>query len=228
MNRMRALAILVAVLLAATGLSACGSSSDVSGLSTTKLLAKAKTAVKKEKYVSLKGTIKQSTNETGIDLNYIAKDSHGTITVQGAGMELETVAGKTYFKPSDEFWKAQMASSASAIIKLINGRWIVADPSNSSFKQIVDIAARSFVTDQILDPAGKVKKGKEKKVNGIDCIALTTSDGTLYLDKSDGKPVQIVGTGKEASGKADFTYDKIPAPKAPSKAQTVDLSQLGG
>jgi hypothetical protein len=232
MSRTRLTAILTALLLGGAALAGCGSSgggSDLTGLSTTKLLDKAVAQVKKEKYVKISGKINDKGQETGLDLSYVGSDSHGTITLESTTLELETVAGKTYFKPSDAFWRKQMgAKNAAQVIKLINGRWIVADSSNQSFAQLIELASKDFVTKEILNPDSKVTKGKVTKVSGVECIPLETADGTLYVDKENARPVQIVGKGSEGKGTADFSYDKIDAPTAPAKDQQVDLSKLGG
>lgn len=230
MSRNRIPAILTALLLGLALLSGCGSSKDdLSGLSTSKLLSKASAQVKNAKYVKIAGKVENSGNETALDLSYVGKDSHGTITLGGTTLELESVDGTTYFKPSDDFWKQQMgAKNAAQIIKVIDGRWIIADPKNQNFAQLVELASRDFVTKEILKPDSKVTKGKGKSVNGVDCITLDTSSGTLYLDQENARPVQIVGKGSDGAGKADFSYGKIDAPTAPAKDEQVDLAQLGG
>jgi hypothetical protein len=232
MPRTRLTALIAAALLAGSAvLAGCGSSGsdDLTGLSTSKLLDRAVAQVKKEKYVQISGKITDQGEETGLDLSYIGEESRGTITLAGATLELETVDGTTYFRPSDAFWKKQMgAKSAAQVIKVINGRWIVADAKNDSFAQLIELASKDFVTKEILDPDSKVTKGKVKKVNGVECIPLETKDGTLYVDKATARPVQIVGGGSSGKGTADFSYDKQDPPTAPAADEQVDLSKLGG
>jgi hypothetical protein len=234
MRPTRLAAILTALTLGSAALTGCGGSSsggdsDLSGLSTTKLLDRAVAQVKKEKYVSVSGKIDDQGQETGLDLDYVGADSHGTITLEGTTLELETVGGKTWFKPSAAFWNKQMgAKSAAQVIKVINDRWIVVDPANKSFAQLVELASKDFVTKEILHPESKVTKGKVTKVKGIEVIPLKTTDGTLYLDKSNARPIQIVGTGNQGKGTADFSYDKIDAPTAPAAKDQVDLSKIAG
>jgi hypothetical protein len=233
MRPTRLTAILTALALGGAALAGCGGSSsggkDLSDLSTTQLLDRAVAQVKKEKYVSVSGKIDDQGQETGLDLNYVGDDSRGTITLEGTTLELETVGGKTWFKPSDAFWNKQMgAKSAAQIIKIIDGRWIVAEASNQSFAQLIELASKDFVTKEILDPDSKVTKGKVTKVKGIDVIPLKTTDGTLYLDKSNARPVQIVGNGSQGKGTADFSYDKIDPPTAPAAKDQVDLSKISG
>jgi hypothetical protein len=204
-----------------------GGGDDLSGLSTSKLLAKAVAQVKAAKYVRISGKINDQGQDTGLDLSYVGKDSRGTITLEGATVELETVGGKTWFKPSDAFWNKQMgAKSAAQVIKLVNGRWIVAAAGNQSYAQLIELASRDLITKEILDPDSKVTKGKVTKVDGVEVIPLKTTDGTLYLDKETARPVQIVGSGS-SKGTANFSYDKIDAPTAPAAKDQVDLSKLG-
>lgn len=236
MTRTRLVATFAALLLGSALVGACGSASkdaapekDLSNLSVKQLLSKASTAVQAEKYVTLTGTIKSEGKETGLDLSYVGSDSHGTITLQGARLELETVAGKTYFKPSDDFWTKQMgAKDAGTIIKLVDGRWIVADAKDGSFAQLTELASREFIAKQILTPDTAVSKGDPTKVDGVAVIPLKTKDGIIYLDRSTARPVQIMGTGTTDSGKASFSYAEVDSPTAPTKAQQVDLSKLAG
>jgi hypothetical protein len=234
MRPTRVLAILTALVLGGAVLAGCGGSSggggaDLSGLSTKTLLQKAVAQVKKEKYVSISGSIDDQGQQTGLALDYVGADSHGTITLEGTTLELETVGGKTWFKPSDAFWNKQMgAKSAAQVIKIINGRWIIAQASNQSFSQLIELASKDFITKEILNPDSTVTKGSVTKVKGVEVIPLKTTDGTLYIDRSNARPVQIVGNGSQGKGTATFSYDKIDAPTAPAAKDQVDLSKVAG
>jgi hypothetical protein len=232
MTRTRLLGLFTAVCLGATLLTGCGGSSgdDLDELSIGDLLDRATTAVRDETYVSITGSIDRSGNETGLDLHYVGDDSDGSITLDGAKLQLRTVDGTTWFKPSDEFWKSQVGGKqAKRLIRLIDGRWIVADPANQSFGQIIQLASRDFVDEQLLDTEdGDLRRGDNEEVDGQKCLTLKTGDGTLYLSADDALPVQITGSTEEGEGKATFSYDEIPAPTAPAKDEQIDLSKLGG
>ncbi len=227
MKRTRALAATVAVLLALVTVAGCGS--DVSNLPVKQLLAKARTQLKTSHYLTIKGKVTEGKTSVGINLHYVGKDSSGTLDVSGKPIHIETVKGKTYFKPSQAFWKAELGSGASRVQQLIKGRWIPAPKNNPQFVSLTQFGNREALAKQMLEPSTKkISKGKTKTVNGVDSVALDSTNGTLYLDTSDASPVQIVGNGTKGTGTVDFSYDQTPAPKAPKKKDIFDLSKLGG
>jgi hypothetical protein len=230
MSRLRfsLLPALLLCLLAPT-LVACGTP-DVSGLSAHQLLAKAKTQVKTQPNMTVKGKITDGGSEITIDLSYVGKDAAGTVAINGNELDLLTVGGKSWFKASDAFWKAQTPANADQIIALVKGRWIVADPSATQLQQLTALTQRSFITDQLLSPSGKVTKGAKKTVAGVACVAVKSSDGILWLATDDARPIRIESTtgSKASSGQVDFTYGKAAKPKAPAASDTVDLNNLGG
>lgn len=229
MKRTRIPAVALAVLLAVTALAGCGSSgNDVSDLPVKQLLTKAKAQLKNTQYLEIKGNLHEGSSSIGLDLSYVGKDSHGTLSVSGKSVEIETVDGTTYFKPSDSFWKAQLGPGAKTVINLINGRWIVASADNPSLSQLTQLTDRSALAKQILSPDSKVTKGKTKQVDGDEAIALNSKNGTLYLATADARPVQITGNGNAGTGAVNFNYDKVAAPTAPPKDKTIDLSKLSG
>lgn len=221
----RTLAVLLAVLVALT-LAGCGSKS-LDNLKPDELLKKARASVSAEHYVSISGKIKESGTNTSIDLHYNGEDSYGTIVLAGATLQIRAVDGTTYFKPDKAFWKQQLAGEQAGLItKLIGGRWIVADPSNSNFAQLIEISQRTFLTKEVLSPSSTVTKGEVTTVDGHKAIPLKVKQGKLYLDDETARPIQVSGAGGGSSGTATFSYDKVKAPKAPPKKDRVDLSKL--
>ncbi|MDQ3158334.1 MAG: hypothetical protein M3Q98_16705 [Actinomycetota bacterium] len=233
MIRPRMMAIAAAAVIALSG---CGGSgdepkakpkSDLSNLSANALLAKAKTQIEKESSVTIKGSGNDGGNEIGMNISYVAEDASGTVTLDGSEMTLLKVGEKAFFKAGDDFWKAQAGEEAAMIISLVDGRWIKADGS-SDFADLVSLTQRSFLSEEILDPEGKVTKGTSKKIDGVDCLALNDDEeGTLYVASDNGRPIRLVGEG-ESQGNLNFSYDEVDAPKAPASADVVDLAALGG
>ena len=224
----RIIAVLVAVLVTLS-VAACGSSKSLSNLSTSELLKKARAAVSAEKYVTVSGEIQESGKATSIDLHYVGDDSYGTIVLAGAKMQIEAVDGKTYFKPSNAFWKQQLsADQAKLVTGLIGDRWIIADSSNANFAQLIEVAQRTFLTKEVLTPDAKSKitKGKVTTVDGEKAIPLTVDTGKLYLADATARPIQVSGSGTGGSGTAKFSYDKLTAPSAPAANEQVDLAKL--
>ncbi|WP_310961152.1 hypothetical protein [Nocardioides terrisoli] len=227
-----ALCLVVLGALLAVLLAGCGSSKpDLTKLSVPALFHKASAAVAKKKYISLSGRIASSNGlaGTGLDLHYVDGDSYGEITLgNGAQLRIESVGGKTWFKPNAAFWRAQMGKDAAAILRVIAGRWILANPDNANFGQVLQLASRDFIAKQVLDPKIPAAKGSVTTIAGTDCIPLRLKAGTLYLNASTALPVRVAGTGKSGSGAADFSYAKVSAPIAPTAKQQVDLSSLTG
>lgn len=222
----RALAVLLAAVLGIL-LTGCGSTPSQAKLSTSALLTKARAYIQAQDNVSLSGRIAQGGAETAIDLAYSGQDSVGTITLSGAQIQVESIGGKTYFKPSDAFWSQQLPKAqATLVTKLINGRWIIADPSNSDFTQLIQISKRAFITDEVLTPTGKVIKGKVTTISGTKAIPLTLDNGAIYLADSDARPLQVKGSGGGGSGTATFSYAKVTIPAAPAAKDQVDLAKL--
>jgi hypothetical protein len=112
------------------------------------------------------------------------------------------------------------------VANLIGDHWIVADPSNANFAQLIDLAKRSFLTDEVLTPQDKVTKGKVTTVSGTKAIPLTLASGAIYLADKDARPLQIKGSGSGGSGTATFSYGKVTIPAAPAAKDVVDLAKL--
>lgn len=224
---MKRIATLALALLLTTLVAGCGGSTSLSSLSTDTLLKKARAQVAAAQYVRVSGKIQESGQATSIDLRYVGSDSYGTIVLAGATMRIESVGGTTYFKPSAAFWKQQLqASEAKLVTGLIGNRWIVADPKNANFTQLIEVAKRTFLTKEVLTPSSKVTKGAVTTVAGTKAIPLTVQKGTLYLDDSTARPLQVKGSGTGGSGTATFSYAKLATPTAPSAKDRVDLSKL--
>lgn len=228
-TRPTALLAVVALVLGLAVAGCGGAGTDLSGLSAKQLLAKATAALKKQEDVSISGRIGTTASQTGLDLHYVGHDaSYGRLTLSTGTLEFERVAGKTWLKPDAGFLRAQLGASGAAVTKLIGGKWILADPSNQAFGQLIQVASRDFVDSQVLSASSTVTKGGPATVDGTKCVTLKTRTGTLYLDAATALPVQVAGTGDEDTGKAQFSYAKLTAPKAPPASEQVDLSKLVG
>lgn len=228
---MRTFRLLAVALVALTTTSSCGGAKHdpgLSKLSAQQLLHRSQVYVGRNNPVRAKGTVSSSGTRLGLDLNFSGSDSLGTITINGADMDIERVGGTVYFKGSDAFWKAQAGAQAQQIITVVNGRWIKADPSAAQLKGLLDLASRKFVTDRVLSPNATVKKGAPKTVNGVDCLTLSTKDGSLYVDKQDAKPVELVGGSGGSSGRVDFTYTNVNKPSPPAPKDVIDFAKLRG
>lgn len=209
----------------------CGGSDDgggegVADLSAAKILAAAKKQLAQEEFITIegKGVDEDAGTEIEVDLAFAGETAEGTVSVSGMELELLRAGGKAYFKADKKFFESSGAPAET--MDLIGDKWVVIDPSNASFAQIGSFVDKDGFFKELLKPDGKVTKGKEKSVNGVDCVALKSKQGTFYFDKSDGKPVSLVSTD-DGEGTLDFSYDEIDEAQAPPSDEVFDLAQLG-
>lgn len=223
--RVRVSALIVASAFVLVG---CGGSSDdgIADLSATKMLAKANKQLAKQDFVTVegKGTEEESGSKIEVDMSFAGDTASGTIEFSGMKLEVRRADDKSYFKADKSFFESSGAPAGE--LAQIAGKWVVIDPANQSFAEVGSFLSKKEFLKDLLKPDGKVTKGKEKKVNGVDCVALKSTEGTLYLDKKDGTPISIVTT-KDGEGTLDFSYDKVDEAEAPPADEVVDLSQLG-
>jgi hypothetical protein len=230
MTRSRFAAVVAAAALVLAG---CGGSdepatkkADLSDLSASKLLAKAKAAVKSEDSITISGEGKDEGSTMSLDMHYVDEDAWGTIAFDSDELRVLRVDDQAFIKAGDSFWKSMVGDEAGAILSEIDGRWVIANAA-SGFGEFASFADRSFLADEMLKPENTPTRGESKTVEGVECLALDDGDeGTLYLAKDDGRPIQI-DDGTEG-GALTFSYEDQDAPKAPAASDVVDLSRLAG
>lgn len=75
-----------------------------------------------------------------------------------------------------------------------------------------------------LDPArSESRRRADSAVDGVRCVSLLDTKGTLWLNKKDGSPVRIA-SGKDA---LSFDYTIVDPAEAPASKDIVDLDKLG-
>ena len=226
-----AIRVRLSALIAASALvliAGCGGGSDegVADLSATKILAAAKKQLNGEKFVTIKGKgiDKEAGGEIAVDLSFAGDTATGSIGAEGMTLKLLKAGGKSYFKADKSFFES--AGAPADAVSLIGDKWVVIDANDPSFAEIGSFIAKKDFFKELLKPDGKVVKGKEKKVNGVDCVALKATDGTFYFEKKDGRPVSLVA-GSSGKGTLNFSYDKVDKVEAPSSDDVIDLATLG-
>jgi hypothetical protein len=224
--RLSALLIASTLTLAGCGGSDSGSDKGVADLSADKILAAAEKQLAEEDFITIKGegSDAESGSEIEVDIAFAGETASGTIGFSGMKLEVLKADGKSYFKADKEFF-ASSGTPAEAM-NLIGDRWVLIDPNSSSFAEIASFVSRKEFVEVLLEPENKVTKGKEKQVNGVDCVALKNDGSTFYFDKSDGRPVSLI-TNDKGEGALDFSYDKIEEAEGPPAGEVVDLSKLG-
>jgi hypothetical protein len=209
--------------------SSTAATGDLSSLSATALLAKASTAMSGAP-IHVKGSATANGQPIQIDLQFKGTDAWGSLDT-GGKVQIESIGGSDYLKAEDAFWKNALGAQADAAIARINGRWLKFDPTDVTFGTLATLAEKKTFVSNLLSPSGTVTKGGTSTVNGVDVIALVdsgTDGGTLYLDKSTGRPVQIVPPASSAdTGSINFTYeDPGAAPQPPAASDVINAGAL--
>jgi hypothetical protein len=74
----------------------------------------------------------------------------------------------------------------------------------------------------------KPRKTGEKAISGVQCLGLVGTDGTLWINKVDARPVQLESAqGSSARGRMTFSdYNAVTEPAAPPNSMTIDITKL--
>lgn len=220
-----AITAITATVVTAAVLAGCGSSDPgLDEMTPTQLLQRTRTAVSAADSVRISGAITENGQHTALDLAYGKGGAAGSMTLDGGRIEVRRVGNRSWFRPSAAFWKAQLGAAAKPVIARTAGRWIVADSGNAGFRSLVELGHRTFVTDQLLNPSGSVKRSGTRTVAGVRCAVLESQDGLLYVSLKDARPIRITGKDKDTVGQADFDYATVAPPAVPPASQVVDLA----
>lgn len=220
----------LALLLVASVLAGCGGSSSSSGngvadKTPTEILAATKAATDTATSVHVAGSIVSDKSPITLDMSLLAgKGGRGQLSENGLAFELIQVGGTVYIKGSSAFYK-HIGGSAAA--QLLEGKWLKAPSSDSSFASLSQLTDLRQLVDQTLANHGSLKKSGTTTVNGQKVVGVTDTSkgGTLYIAAT-GKPYPIE-ISKNGSGGGTITFDRwngdvtIAAPK-----NAIDVAQL--
>ncbi|MEI8413102.1 MULTISPECIES: hypothetical protein [unclassified Kribbella] len=200
---------------------------SITGLSAPQILAKAQAAAKAAKSVHVKGAMTDSDGRMALDVRLAAAGGSGSITMDGDRISIMVIGKTAYLRMSDAFWRKQAKSKAeaNAIVALIGGRWIKTALTNKDLGDLAAFASKPRFFDSLFEEPGTLRKTAPKTVDGIACIGLRSSDGTLWVDASTARPVRLELSRTDVLTFSE--YNQIAAPKAPPAAQVIDGKALG-
>lgn len=220
-NRFVAVVGLAAVLLTACG----GSDNGESAKKGPQVAADAANALEKSGAAHLTGTGTQSGKPMQLDMHVVGNDASGTVTMDGAKLDLVKVGGKFYIRASGNFW-TQNGIPASAV-SLLDGKWVIV-PSEAASE--FDQFSLKGLADELRHPSdGTIKDAVHTDtVDGQKVVVVTESNGSTLDVAATGTPypLKIVDKGSEASTITASDFGKKTKITAPSGA--LDLSQLAG
>ena len=173
------------------------------------------------------GSISDSGPPVSVDLKLVnGKGGSGSMTIQGAPVQIVDVNNTLYMNGWDAFWSK--VGGGSAVVALLHGKWLKA-PATGNFSSLASLTSIHALFSQLLTSHGTLKKGATSTVNGQSAIAITDSGkgGTIYVATS-GKPYPIqLAKGGSGGGEVSFSqYGQAVSLSAP--ATSIDISKLHG
>jgi hypothetical protein len=228
------------LLLTTLLLAACGGSGKPSATtappngeaskSATQVLKDATAAATHAKSVRISGTLTSGGKTISLDLKIAnGKGATGTMSVNGAGFALVTLAGKAYIRASDAFYKQFAGPAGAAAAKLLHGKWLEGSATTGQLASLAAFTNLSQLFNQVASVHGTLTNNGATTYQGHSAVAIHSAaqNGTLYVAAT-GKPypLALVATGKNKGSIAFSDWNASVSISAPSGA--VDVSQLLG
>jgi hypothetical protein len=220
---------MILLLAAAAVLQAgCGgsSSSSEASKSASAILADARHAAGTAGSVHVAGTIHDAGQTIGVDLEITGQGGGGTMTIQGAKVDIIRSGKNVYIRAPAAFYEKVGAGKAAG--QLLDGRWLKAPAATPDFRDLAQLTDLGQFVSQALKPEGTVTKGGETTIDGQKAIELKDSKGggSLYVAAT-GKPypIEFKGSGSSSGQLKLSDWGSTSAPKAPSNA--IDIGALG-
>lgn len=229
-------AALVAVLFGA----GCGGGGGGGGTSATQssalatksagvVVADAVKAADAASSVHVAGEIHSSGKQIGLDLSIAkGKGGVGTVTVDGAKVDLVLIGHTVYLRASSAFWK-QYAGNAGAFAQLFADKWLKIPANNAQLGSLTGAANAKQLFKSLTSNHGKLENQSQTTYKGQSVVAIhdTTKNATLYVSATGMPyPVALVKTGPSAGALTFDNWNQPVALTAPKGA--LDFSQLTG
>jgi hypothetical protein len=209
---------------AAVAVAGCGSSGSSSNSSSkepsaAQLQSSVKQSVRDASSVKVNGQVSQKGVPVGVDLGLHRNgDMSGTISENGANLQVLSVGGKVYIKATPAFLKEVKAPADACAVMC--GRWVELPAQEA--RQITGQLSMNSLTGVGATEAGSTT------VDGQHAWVLKGTDGTKVAVSSANKhyPLQATG-GSTGHGTLKFSqWNSVPPPTAPPAGQVVNLSGL--
>ncbi len=220
----------VAVALVAVAADGCGGGSSGNGVASktpTKIVAATQAAADGASSVHVSGSVVSGGTPIALDMHLLqGRGATGQITEGGLGLELIETEGTVYVRGSPAFYR-HFAGSAGA--ELLEGKWLKAPASNSSFASLASLTDLRGLLDGALTNHGTLVRGPTTTTEGQPAVGVTdaSQDTTLYVATTGMPyPVAIV---KRGAGGGRVVFDKWNEPVTlTAPANAIDITKLGG
>jgi hypothetical protein len=202
----------------------------IADLEPAAIIKTAKATLARAKSFRYEGVVHSVGRTTTLDCEVRGSDVVGTFVAGELTIELLRVGKKSYIRPNEAFFRANLrdAAKAKTAVAVMKGRWVLVPPNDKDFNEAFSVADAS----NILDLDRSYTKADIQTVEGRRAIAMkeaTGSDpGTLFI-AIDGAPnvlrwdggVQLGGTLAFRDFGADFSDLRLPP-----ASETVELAAL--
>lgn len=218
-----AVAATAALLLTACGGDDGGSDSPLDGRTGTEVANAAADALEEAGAVHVEGTMSQDGSEAEIDMQLQGEDAAGSVSMDGAEVELVLVDGAQYLRAGADFWAAT-AGVPQQVAASLDGQWVVVPEGSSDFADVSLVG----IVDSLRNPdTPVVEEVREDELDGQDVVVVEQEDGSelFVADEDPPYPLQITNADG-GSGTLTFSgfgeEEDISAP-----ADALDLAELG-
>ncbi|WP_459969976.1 hypothetical protein, partial [Nocardioides pyridinolyticus] len=221
--------------IASAALTACGGDDgdDFAKGPAEDIVAAAKTDMGELKAVKVAGTVTNDGQEITIDIQASSDgDCTGSIGVDGGTAEVLGVAGETWMRPDEAFWRSSAGENADQVLTAVGDKWVVIAPEDDSFNQFCDL---DELLDQLLedDDQSTYSVDGTDELDGDEVVRVEnedpeegTSTGYILVDEPH-YLVKIEKTEGEDTGSVTFSeFDEEFDVEAPAEDEVVDLEAL--
>jgi|SRR5262245_6914435 len=219
-------ALLLLATVAGAGLVACGGDEggSLATLSADEIFQKTKAAVSAAKSVHAVGDAIRVT-PIKLDLQVSETGSTGTLTAQGATIELLFAGGALFVKAGKESWTALTGDAASG--EVLAGRFVKVPTTEGGFADLREFVDWDVFVDQVVVPDGLTAKGVTKAINGEEAVQLidTQSGWTLWIPV-EGKPLPLQVVDPVGNAIEFRDWGRPVSVDTPPTDQVIDLSAL--
>jgi hypothetical protein len=216
-------------------LAACGGGSDFADSSATTIQKEATKDMQALDAVHMDGSITQQDNEIGLDLSVTTDgDCTGTVSRGDSGSaQIVSLNETSWFKPDEEFWRAQAGDAADQIISAVGDKWVQLSEGDQSFASFCDL---NGLLDQIGGDQSdsESKKGETEDVDGTEAIKLTRDaqqgGGTITVWVAVDDPhhiLKVEQAGGDSPGTFTFSeFDQDASVEAPADDEVITVEEL--
>ncbi len=202
---------------------------DPTGLSAAELSKRSRNALNAARTFHVDISVTEKGEKFAMNMSYGTVGSQGTMASGGDRVDILTIDNVLYMRAPDRFWRKQFGANADRALAILSGKWLKLTTTDKQFAEFSEFGSRDgFVRGMLDEWVTKPHKIGEKTIGGAECLGLTGTDGTLWINKVDARPVQLESAkGSSARGRMTFSdYNAVTEPKAPPSSTTIDITKL--